>query len=247
MNQNSPHIPQRRLRRPPRPTGGDDGSNNHQLLIGDSSWRRHHCCAAHAPLQRAIPAAAAGRAVQRSGAIVTVPAPNPDQSADHRPARPTASACAAAGTRYDVVSIIPFGARAPVMGRSQDGGWWVINVPVTRNNQGWSARPSSWRRPTWPMCPWSCRRGTSHWPARSSPSPPNRPPSKSAKCTTLQWQVENVSEVYVYPAGASWADYPAAGVGSQSECPSETTTYEIASSCATAPSTPPGDGDRQRS
>jgi heat shock protein HslJ len=43
----------------------------------------------------------------------------------------------------------------------------------------------------------------------------------------LNWQVENVQAVWVYPVGQPYDQYPTTGTGSQQVCPTQTTTYEL--------------------
>ncbi len=45
------------------------------------------------------------------------------------------------------------------------------------------------------------------------------------ECTNLNWRVENVDSVWVYPKDESYKDYPVTGQGQQRVCPEETTTY----------------------
>jgi heat shock protein HslJ len=45
------------------------------------------------------------------------------------------------------------------------------------------------------------------------------------ECTNLNWRVENVDSVWVYPKGERYEDYPVTGHGKQRVCPDETTTY----------------------
>ncbi|MBX3061093.1 MAG: META domain-containing protein, partial [Anaerolineae bacterium] len=47
------------------------------------------------------------------------------------------------------------------------------------------------------------------------------------QCTTLRWDVQNIQAVWVYPQGANFQDWPAAGQGSRQVCPTVTTTYEM--------------------
>ena len=47
------------------------------------------------------------------------------------------------------------------------------------------------------------------------------------QCTTIRWEVENVTAVWVYPLGQPYEQYPTTGSGSQQVCPSQTTTYEL--------------------
>jgi heat shock protein HslJ len=47
------------------------------------------------------------------------------------------------------------------------------------------------------------------------------------QCSTLQWSVENVQAVWVYPQGQPYHQFPQVGQGSQQVCPPNTTTYEM--------------------
>ena len=213
---------------PTPPSGGDDGRNNHQLLIGALIVAGVIIAVL---LMVIFGAGNPGRGDDATGpggpgVIVTVPAPNPDQAQITVTAADGVNVRSGPGTQYDVVGIMPFGTQAPVVGRSQDGGWWVINVPVTRNNQGWVAAEFVDAANAADV-PVVMPPGDVPQPAPVIAFTAEPTTIQSGQCTTLQWQVENVSEVYVYPAGASWADYPASGAGNRSECPTETTTYEM--------------------
>lgn len=66
----------------------------------------------------------------------------------------------------------------------------------------------------------------------STPSPEisfsaNPETIQQGQCSTLTWSTENVRTVYVYPQGANWQDFGVPGIGSQTVCPQETTTYEM--------------------
>lgn len=49
----------------------------------------------------------------------------------------------------------------------------------------------------------------------------------AGQCSTLTWQVENVSAVYLYAQGQPWQNYPVAGSGTRTVCPTQTTVYEL--------------------
>lgn len=49
----------------------------------------------------------------------------------------------------------------------------------------------------------------------------------AGQCSTLTWQVENVSAVFLYAQGQPWQDYPVAGSGTRTVCPAQTTVYEL--------------------
>jgi hypothetical protein len=41
------------------------------------------------------------------------------------------------GNLYDIILLAPLGAQGEIVGISQDGTWWVVNIPGAPNNQGW--------------------------------------------------------------------------------------------------------------
>jgi polar amino acid transport system substrate-binding protein len=47
------------------------------------------------------------------------------------------------------------------------------------------------------------------------------------ECVTFSWRVEGVSGVWFYPTGQPWQNYGVPGVGSQVQCPQQTTNYEL--------------------
>ncbi len=49
----------------------------------------------------------------------------------------------------------------------------------------------------------------------------------AGQCVTFSWNVTNVSEVYFYAQGENWQNNGVAGQGSQTECPTQTTTYYL--------------------
>jgi ABC-type amino acid transport substrate-binding protein len=77
-------------------------------------------------------------------------------------------------------------------------------------------------------------------PSPATPTPPPPPPPqpgvsftvdrtniKQGECVTFQWNVQNVNAVYFYAQGQPWESNGVAGQGSRTECPSQTTTYEL--------------------
>jgi heat shock protein HslJ len=142
------------------------------------------------------------------------------------------------GTEYDVIGIMPYNTQAPIIGRSADGQWWVLNIPAAPNSQGWVAA-SYVRAENAGNAPVILPPGAPAPEPTATPVLPVETPvvtilfdadSKSINegdCTTLRWKVENVKEVYVYPVGEPWEDYPKAGAGDEEVCPTSTTTYEM--------------------
>ena len=50
---------------------------------------------------------------------------------------------------------------------------------------------------------------------------------REGECVTFTWNVTGASAVYFYKQGASWQSNPVPPSGTQSDCPSSTTTYEL--------------------
>ncbi len=46
-------------------------------------------------------------------------------------------------------------------------------------------------------------------------------------CVTFAWSVENIQAVWFYPNGADYTKYPVIGQGTSTECPTQTTTYNL--------------------
>ncbi len=77
-------------------------------------------------------------------------------------------------------------------------------------------------------------------PAAATPTPaPTQTPSpeiqfsadrtqlKQGECTTIWWDVQNVSAVYFYEEGQDWRKYGVNGTGNRTVCPPETATYNL--------------------
>jgi polar amino acid transport system substrate-binding protein len=50
---------------------------------------------------------------------------------------------------------------------------------------------------------------------------------EEGSCSTLTWSTQNVQAVYLYPQGQDWQNNGEVGNGTQSVCPTSTTTYEL--------------------
>jgi hypothetical protein len=77
-------------------------------------------------------------------------------------------------------------------------------------------------------------------PSPATPTPPPPPPPqpgvsftvdrtniRQGECVTFSWNVQNVNAVYFYAQGQPWESNGVAGQGSRTECPAQTTTYEL--------------------
>ncbi|MCB0132418.1 MAG: META domain-containing protein [Caldilineaceae bacterium] len=132
-------------------------------------------------------------------------------------------------TSYPVIGGLPKDARVEIIGRSADSGWWALRIPSLVNGQGWVAAELvvAENADNVPVIP-----------APDAPAPTatavatilfdvDAKAINAGECTTLRWKVENVKEVYVYPTGEAWDNYPEAGEGSREVCPTTTATYEM--------------------
>ena len=140
------------------------------------------------------------------------------------------------GTAYPILGVAPFGTEGEVVGRSTDNEWYAADVPSAPNGLGWVS--AAYIEITNPV----------DLPIIQAPPPPVQPttvptatppPSaqinfwadstslNSGQCTNLNWSVENIQAVWVYPQGANYQQFPVTGQGSQQVCPTFTTTYEM--------------------
>ncbi len=140
------------------------------------------------------------------------------------------------GTAYPILGVAPFGTEGEVVGRSADNEWYAADVPTAPNGLGWVS--AAYIEITSPV----------DLPVIQAPPPPVQPtavptatppPSaqinfwadstnlNSGQCTNLNWSVENIQAVWVYPQGENYQQYPVTGQGSQQVCPTFTTTYEL--------------------
>jgi heat shock protein HslJ/uncharacterized protein YraI len=137
------------------------------------------------------------------------------------------------GTVYPIIGWAPNGASGQIIGRSADSGWWAFPYAGGTGGIGWASAAyvsvsNVENVPVIPAPP----------PPAPTPTPtPDATPSiqfwadtytiNAGQCTTIRWEVENVTAVWVYPIGQPYEQYPTTGSGSQQVCPSQTTTYEL--------------------
>lgn len=50
---------------------------------------------------------------------------------------------------------------------------------------------------------------------------------QQGQCVTFTWDVENIRAVWFYPDGANYNNFPVTGQGTSTQCPSQTTTYNL--------------------
>ncbi len=139
------------------------------------------------------------------------------------------------GLEYPIVGIAPFGSTLEVVGVSADGTWWVVNVPGAPNNYGWVSNEfvqveNAGNVLVIPLPPTPTPEAAPT--ATATPAPDiqftaSRTTINAGEKSTLQWSVENVSAVYLYPVGDRFENYPVTGQGSQDVQPYITTSYEL--------------------
>lgn len=183
--------------------------------------------------------------------IVDLPAPEPQ--------KPTGTVTAnvlnirsGPGTNFPVVGAARQGDSGTIVGRSQDGRWWVVDAPSLPGGQGWVSAefvtatnvedvPVVASPPTPVPTP-------TRIPPTATPVPPTAAPPPQAtampappqinfwadrtqinlgECATLHWNVQNIRGVWVYPQGSDFNAFGRAGQGSERVCPTVTTTYEM--------------------
>ena len=189
--------------------------------------------------------------VMRRKVIVDLPAPKPT------PKTPTGRVVGAQtlnirsgpGTAFPVIGAARAGDEGEIVGRSADGRWWAVSAPVVagRHRLGVGRfRAGDQRREcagdrlaatahasTAHADPRAYRRG----PRPAPPPPPTAMPEISfwadrtsitqGECATINWSVQNVQAVWVYPLGEPYNRFPRTGQGSEVVCPASTTTYEM--------------------
>lgn len=154
------------------------------------------------------------------------------------------------GTNFPVMGVARNGDSGEIIGRSADGNWWVVSVPAAPGGMGWVSAsfvtatgaddvpviasppppPTATPRPPTPTpqpivptaTPLPLATPTTEiafWADRTS--------IQQGQCATLNWSVQNVQAVWVYPQGQDFNRFPRAGQGNEVVCPSSTTTYEM--------------------
>ncbi len=151
------------------------------------------------------------------------------------------------GTNFTVLGVAPRGAEGEIIGRSADSRWWVVSMASAPGGMAWvsadfvavtdadevpvvaaPAPPVVIPAPTpipWPTpAPWPTPMPTPAPQTSFSASPTT---INQGECSTLQWSVENVQAVWVYPQGEPYRNFPRVGQGTEQVCPPRTTTYEM--------------------
>lgn len=154
------------------------------------------------------------------------------------------------GTNFPVIGVAREGDTGEIVGRSADSRWWVVSVPSAPGGMGWVSADfvTATNADDVPVI------ASPPPPPTATPRPPTPTPQPIAPtatplplatptaeiafwadqttinqggCTTLNWSVQNVSGVWVYPQGQDYNRFPRAGQGNEVVCPPNTTTYEM--------------------
>jgi heat shock protein HslJ len=178
--------------------------------------------------------------------IVDLPAPEPQKPTGTVTGASVLNIRSGPGTNFPVVGAAREGDSGTIVGRSQDGRWWVVNAPSLPGGVGWVSADfvtatGAENVPVVPSPPTPVPPPT-RVPPTATPRPqPTAPPPPGAQinfwadrtqinrgeCATLNWNVQNVQGVWVYPQGSEFRAFPRTGVGSERVCPAVTTTYEM--------------------
>ena len=150
-------------------------------------------------------------------------------------------------TAFPVIGAARAGDEGEIVGRSADARWWAVSTPSLPGGVGWvsadfvvatnaenvpviASPPPPTPRPPTPT-PVPIARPTVQ-PIPPTPSPEisfwaDRTNITQGECATLNWSVNNVQAVWVYPVGQPYHRFPRTGQGSERVCPTSTTTYEM--------------------
>ncbi|MCU0507400.1 MAG: META domain-containing protein [Anaerolineae bacterium] len=188
--------------------------------------------------------------------IVDLPEPAPSTPTGRVTGASALNIRSGPGTNFPVIGVAREGDEGTIVGKSEDGGWWAFDAPQVPGGVAWASAdfivatnaenvPVIATPPT-PVPP-PTRVPPTAAPTAVPPTavPPTAVPTAGptpqaqinfwadrtqinlGECATLFWDVRNVQAVWVYPRGADFNQFPVTGQGSQTVCPTATTTYEL--------------------
>ena len=189
--------------------------------------------------------------------IVDLPAPEPEPAPEAATptgrvtGTQTLNIRSGPGTNFPVIGAARNGDEGEIIGRSADGGWWQVSAPALPGGAGWvsvdfvlatnvenvpvvaapSPPPSTPTRVPPPPTPTPLPQATA-LPPTATPAAEisfwaDRTTINQGQCATLNWSVQNVQAIWVYPRGEPYSRFPRTGQGSEVVCPPVTTTYEM--------------------
>jgi len=149
------------------------------------------------------------------------------------------------GVNFPVIGFARLGDEGEIVGRSADARWWAVSVPSAPDGIGWVsadfviATNADDVPVIAPSAPVVVPTAVTPPVAPTPVPPPTATPSaelsfwaertnlNQGQCTRLNWSVEHVQAVWVYPQGERYDRFPRTGQGSEQVCPTSTTTYEM--------------------
>jgi heat shock protein HslJ len=181
--------------------------------------------------------------------MVDLPAPEPQKPTGTVTGANVLNIRSGPGTNFQVVAAARLGDTGTIVGRSQDGRWWVVDAPSLPGGVGWvsvdfvsatnAEKVPVVTSPPTPV-PTPTRVPPTATPVRPTATPFPPPPPQAqinfwadrtqinlGECATLFWDVRNVQAVWVYPQGANFSSFGRPGQGNERVCPNATTTYEM--------------------
>jgi heat shock protein HslJ/uncharacterized protein YraI len=181
--------------------------------------------------------------------IVDLPVPEPKTPTGMVTGASTLNIRSGPGTNFPVIGAARMGDTGTIVGRSQDGRWWVVDAPSLPGGVGWVSAdfvsatnaedvPVIPSPPPPPPTPTRVPPPTAV-PPTATRVPPTAVPGAQinfwadrtqinrGECATLFWDVQNVRGVWVYPRGSDFNAFPRTGQGNERVCPASTTTYEM--------------------
>jgi heat shock protein HslJ len=177
--------------------------------------------------------------------IVDLPAPKPLTPMGRVTGTQNLNIRSGPGTNYPVIGAARYGDEGEIVGRNANGDWWAVAAPSLPGGIGWvsadfvlatnaenvpviAAPPIPPTRTPIPITP-------TPTPMPQATATPvavisfgaDRTSINRGECVTLNWNVQNVQGVWVYPQGEPYNRFPRTGQGSEQVCPPVTTTYEM--------------------
>lgn len=177
--------------------------------------------------------------------IVDLPAPKPLTPTGRVFGTQNLNIRSGPGTNYAVIGTARYGDEGEIVGRNANSDWWAVAAPSLPGGIGWvsadfvlatnagnvpviaAPTPPPTRTPI-PITPTPTPMPqATATPVAQISFGADRTSINRGECVTLNWNVQNVQGVWVYPQGEPYNRFPRAGQGSDQVCPAVTTTYEM--------------------
>lgn len=178
-------------------------------------------------------------------AILDLPEPKPAAPTGRVIGTQTLNIRSGPGTNFPVIGQARDGDQGEIVGRNENGDWWAISLPLQPGGIGWASanfvlatdaeNVPVIAAPTPPPTPTLIPITATPTPMPQATATPaakisfgaDRTSINRGECVTLNWSVQNVQAVWVYPQGEPYNRFPRTGQGTENVCPAVTTTYEL--------------------